>query len=91
MSTGVIETGLITRGSVAYTAWGDPVRAAMMIGSLSTETLVGVDESTVEAAGSAWRFQEAEGLIGIDGREHAVSDLVIDEHPSDGPAVRATD
>ena len=77
VSTGYIETGLMTLGSLSYTAWGDPVRNSMVIGSLSVSTMVGVDTTTVEAASDRWSFAEAPSVVGLDEEELRVFDLDI--------------
>ena len=78
VSTGAIETGLMSLGNLSYTAWGDPIRNAMVIGSLATGAVVGVDESTVRAADSnRWVFADAPEVIGFD--EQPLSVFALDD------------
>ena len=92
VATGTIETGLMTRGGLAYTAWGEPVRTAMMIGSLSDATTVGVAASTVTVADQTrWTFEEAPPVAGLNDDEQRVFGLDLDAHTTPDAADPTSD
>ena len=84
LSTGYVETGLMTRGNLTFTAWGEPVRSAMVIGSLSESTVVGVDATTVEVADSdRWTFSPAPPMRGLEDQPLDIYSLTLDNDSPD--------
>ena len=51
VSSGLVATGMLERGSLTFAAWGEPVRRALAIGALARSDEVLVDASTAESAG----------------------------------------
>lgn len=49
VATGSVATGMLRRGNLTFTAWGEPVRRALAIGSLHPEGVV-VDTTTADRA-----------------------------------------
>jgi class 3 adenylate cyclase len=84
LSTGYVETGLMTRGNLSFTAWGEPVRSAMIIGSLSESTVVGVDATTVEVADpDRWTFSPAPPMRGLEDQPLDIYSLTLDDDSPD--------
>ncbi len=77
VSTGLVETGLLRLGNLSFTAWGEPVRNAMVIGTMAEVAVVGVDASTVEAATTGrWNLEPAAPTSDPEGRPIRVFSLV---------------
>jgi class 3 adenylate cyclase/HAMP domain-containing protein len=67
LSSGPVATGLLATGALTFGAWGDPVRRALALASLSTPGQVLVDASTAtDCAGSGWRLEPAHGVVDLD-------------------------
>jgi class 3 adenylate cyclase len=67
VSTGAVAAGVLTRGSLTFAAWGEPVRRALAISALSAAYEVLVDASTIESAGDRWDFDDVDDVIDLDG------------------------
>lgn len=86
LSTGLVETGLIRSGNLSFTAWGDAVRTAMVIGGASESARIAVDATTVAAASAdRWVFEPARSVTDLDDRSIEVFTLVV-EDPDDRDA-----
>ena len=81
VSTGQIATGVLTRGSLTFAAWGEPVRRALAISALSRSDEILVDASTVDAATGAWDLADADDVVDLDGRAMAVRRLTVSAAP----------
>jgi len=68
MSTGPVATGVLERGRLTFTVWGEPVRRAQAIGALSTSNQILVDESTALALTDQGRVGPASDIIALDGQ-----------------------
>ncbi len=77
LSTGQIATGVLSRGSLTYGAWGEPVRRALAISALSNPGEILVDEATVAAAGREWPWVPIDDLVDLDDQPIAVRSLPV--------------
>lgn len=68
ISTGPVATGVLERGSLTFTVWGEPVRRALAIGALSTSNEILIDESTAVAVTNRQRIIPASEIIALDGQ-----------------------
>ncbi len=67
LSSGAVATGLLDTGSLTFGAWGEPVRRALALASLSQVDMVLIDASTVQACTEGrWRFEEAHDVVDLD-------------------------
>lgn len=67
VSTGAVAAGVLTRGSLTFSAWGEPVRRALAISALSNAYEVLVDASTIDSADERWDFDEVDDVVDLDG------------------------
>jgi class 3 adenylate cyclase len=68
LSTGPVATGVLERGSITFTAWGEPVRRALAIGALSSANEVLLDDSTAAALDDTSMLEPATDVIALDGQ-----------------------
>ena len=69
LSTGPVATGVLERGSLAFTAWGEPVRRSLVIGAFATSDEILIDRSTAEAAtDDRWDLRPADAVVDLDGQ-----------------------
>ncbi|MGB7983221.1 MAG: HAMP domain-containing protein [Candidatus Nanopelagicales bacterium] len=69
LSSGAVATGLLDTGSLTFGAWGEPVRRALALASLSQVDVVLVDASTARACTDRrWRFEPAHDVVDLDGQ-----------------------
>lgn len=67
LSSGPVATGLLDTGALTFGAWGDPVRRALALASLSTDDHVLVDASTAsDCEGTRWRLEAAQDVVDLD-------------------------
>lgn len=67
VSTGAVAAGVLTRGSLTFSAWGEPVRRALAISALSNAYEVLVDVSTIDSADDRWEFDDVDDVVDLDG------------------------
>jgi class 3 adenylate cyclase len=77
VSTGPVATGVLVRGSLTFGAWGEPVRRALAISSLSASDEILVDSTTVAAAAPTWTLRPAD-VVDLADMPMSVSTLVPD-------------
>ncbi len=68
MATGPVATGVLQKGSLTFTAWGEPVRQALAIGALSMGNQILVDESTATSIDDRSRLEASSDVIALDGQ-----------------------
>jgi class 3 adenylate cyclase len=86
ISTGLVQTGLLRLGNLSFTAWGEPVRNAMVIGTMSETGAVGVAATTARAATEGrWQLEPAPPLRDPDDQPIEVFTLVT------APATESSD
>lgn len=68
LSTGPVATGVLERGRLTFTVWGEPVRRALAIGALSTPNEILIDESTALALSDPSKVEPASDVIALDGQ-----------------------
>lgn len=91
LSTGLVEAGLIRSGNLSFTAWGEPVRTAMVIGTAAESARIGVDATTARAATPGrWQFEPARPLTDLDDRPVEVFVLVVTDE-DDPPTAAGSD
>ena len=66
LSSGPVATGVLDTGSLTFGAWGDPVRRALALASLSRVDEVLVDATTAEACGDNRRLVPAHDVVDLD-------------------------
>ena len=69
LSSGPVATGVLDTGSLTFGAWGDPVRRALALASLSRVDEVLVDATTARACGDTRRLVPAHDVVDLD-EEH---------------------
>ena len=81
MSTTVaVATGLLDTGSLTFGAWGEPVRRALALASLSQVDEVLIDASTAEAGtGDRWPLAPAHDVVGLDDEPMDLFTLDVDD------------
>jgi class 3 adenylate cyclase len=68
MASGSVATGVLDTGSLTFGAWGDPVRRALALASLSKVDSVLVDPTTAdESTQRQWHLEPAQGVVALDG------------------------
>jgi methyl-accepting chemotaxis protein len=77
VSTGPVATGVLTRGSLTFAAWGEPVRRALAISALSKANEILVDAATIEAAADRWEFVAVDDVVDLDGAPMNVRSLQL--------------
>jgi class 3 adenylate cyclase len=86
LATGPVATGLLARGSLAFNAWGEPVRQALALSALAgpAEVLVGASTGQTLTHGR-WTLDPAEDLLDLDGKQMQALRLVPETNtqPSD--------
>ncbi|WP_148288511.1 adenylate/guanylate cyclase domain-containing protein [Ilumatobacter nonamiensis] len=80
MATGAVATGVLERGSLTFTVWGDPVRRAMAIVSLAGSRDTFVDASTAHALQTRSRLEPAPHVVALDGETMELFVLPRSEH-----------
>ena len=76
LSTGPVATGVLERGNLTFTAWGEPVRRALVIGAFATSDEILLDRSTADAAsGGRWDLRPADDVVDLDGQPMDLSSL----------------
>ena len=76
LSTGPVATGVLERGNLAFTAWGEPVRRALVIGAFATSDEILLDRSAADAASAdRWDLRSAEDVVDLDGQPMDLSSL----------------
>lgn len=86
LSTGPVAAGVLTRGSLTFGAWGEPVRRALAISALSTSEEILVDMSTLDAASGPWSTEAADDVVDLDDQPITVRSLTTRPQPDDAPA-----
>ena len=67
LSTGPVATGVLDTGSLTFGAWGEPVRRALALASLSDVDGVLIDATTARACtGGSERLERAHDVIALD-------------------------
>jgi class 3 adenylate cyclase len=66
LASGPVATGVLDTGSLTFGAWGDPVRKALALASLSRVDEVLVDATTARACGDSRRLVPAHDVIDLD-------------------------
>jgi class 3 adenylate cyclase len=68
VSTGPVALGVFGEHGLMYTAWGEPVRLALVIGGLAVGDEILLDASAREAmTAERWEVSEAKDVVDIDG------------------------
>ncbi len=76
LSTGPVATGVLERGSLAFAAWGEPVRRSLAIGAFASADEILVDRSTADAATEGrWDLRPAQDVMDLDGEPMDLSSL----------------
>ena len=85
LSTGPVETGVLDSGSLTFGAWGEPVRRALALASLSRIDSVLIDSTTADACSAErWIMEQAHDVLDLDGERMDLYTLV--RHESTAPA-----
>ncbi len=80
LSSGAVATGLLDTGSLTFGAWGEPVRRALALASLSQVDEVLIDASTAEAGtGDRWPLAPAHDVVGLDDEPMDLFTLDVDD------------
>lgn len=80
LSSGAVATGVLDTGSLTFGAWGDPVRRALALASLSHVDVVLVDDSTARAcAPGRWSLDPAHDVVDLDGIPMDLFTLGVDD------------
>lgn len=67
LSSGPVATGVFDTGSLTFGAWGEPVRRAQALASLSLVDSVLIDSATAQACdGSRWHLEPAQDVVDLD-------------------------
>lgn len=67
MATGAVATGVLERGNLTFTVWGNPVRRALAIVSLAEADEPLLDSSTADALGDDVATMPATDVVALDG------------------------
>ncbi|MDH3958850.1 MAG: adenylate/guanylate cyclase domain-containing protein [Actinomycetota bacterium] len=79
LSSGAVATGLLDTGSLTFGAWGEPVRRALALASLSRVDEVLIDASTAHAGTrDRWRLAPAHDIVGLDDEPMDLYTLDVD-------------
>ncbi len=80
LSSGSVATGVLDTGSLTFGAWGDPVRRALALASLSAVDTVLIDATTAESCSRGrWQLEPAHDVVGLDGEPMELFTLQTDE------------
>lgn len=82
LSTGPVATGLLEIGSLAFNAWGEPVRQALALSALAGPDAILLGPSTAQAlAPGRWTLVPAGGVFDLDGKDMQALRLVRESTP----------
>ena len=80
LSSGAVATGVLDTGSLTFGAWGDPVRRALAIASLSQVDEVLIDATTAdESTSERWQLEPAHDVVDLDGEPMELFALVAED------------
>ena len=78
LSTGPVATGVLDTGSLTFGAWGEPVRRALALASLSDVDGVLIDATTAQACtGGRERLVRARDVVALDGERMDLYALAV--------------